>query len=136
MLIPCPACGSSHVRHSQPRSPAEKLAEFTGRHMLRCMRCHHRFQAAIWRLHDLVYARCPDCFCETLASWSPNDYGFTLWSGLRILVGGRPYSCVRCRRRFVCFRPRKPRPPLRSDRPQEHLESPAVRRSGSGRLAG
>lgn len=135
MLIHCPACGSSQVRHSQPRSPAEKLAGLTGRHMLRCMRCHHRFQAATWKLRDLVYARCPDCFCETLASWSPNDYGVTLWSGLRMLLGGRPYYCVRCRRRFVSFRPRKQRP-LRSDRKQEHLESAAVRRSGGSRTPG
>ncbi|MCL6544114.1 MAG: hypothetical protein K6T61_02720 [Bryobacteraceae bacterium] len=136
MFIRCPNCGSSDLRHSYPRSPAEKLAEWTGKHMLRCMRCRHRFQAKTWRYRDLIYARCPACFCETLGTWSPNDYGVTVWSGLLMLMGAQPYTCTRCRRRFVSFRPRKPRPPLRPDRREERLESPAVRHSGGGRAAG
>jgi DNA-directed RNA polymerase subunit RPC12/RpoP len=68
-----------------------------------------RFRARVWRLRDLIYARCPNCFCEVLARWSTSDYGVTLWMGIRLLFGAQPYYCARCRRRFVSFRPRKPR---------------------------
>lgn len=109
MRVHCPACGSKNVRHSRSANPAEKLVSFTGRHVLRCRDCHLRFRAQVWRFRDLIYAHCPDCFCDVLSHWSPSHYGVSLWAGFRLLLGAQPYYCARCRRRFVSFRPRKRR---------------------------
>lgn len=131
MHIHCPACGSSNVRHSRSVNLAGRLLSLAGRQVFRCRECRLRFRAQVWRLRDLIYARCPDCFCEALARWSPSHYGVSLWAGFRLLLGAQPYYCARCRRRFVSFRPRKRRAGGRRDG-QGGAASAPVRRAANG----
>ncbi|MBI3682486.1 MAG: hypothetical protein HY235_19065 [Acidobacteria bacterium] len=82
----------------------ERLLSLFGRHQLRCKECRHRFAARIWRITDLRYARCPQCYRMDLTTWSEEHYlpRFATW--IRICFGAKRLRCEPCRLNFASFR--------------------------------
>jgi Zn finger protein HypA/HybF involved in hydrogenase expression len=129
MKIHCPACGSHRVRHSKNLSVAERIIGLLGRHTLRCKECHHRFQAKVWRLADLRWARCPKCYRKDLSFWSEEHYLPTRWTRLLLNFGAKRLRCEVCRFNFAGFRPIKERyqfPRARRAQDQTFVKQAAV----------
>lgn len=107
MLVNCPECGSHRVRHSKHLSFRERVASLFGRHTLRCKECHHRFEAKVWRVADVRWARCPRCYRKDLTIWSEEHYLPKWWTSVLLNFGAKRLRCERCRYNFAGFRPVK-----------------------------
>ncbi len=100
----CPSCGTRDVRLAQSHGFSEALLEFFGVYPLRCKRCETRFQAKVWKLSQVVYARCPRCYRTELSTWSEQYYNPALGTILKLRIGATPYRCEFCRCNFASFR--------------------------------
>ncbi len=106
MPIACPKCASRNLRYSRRRTASERIWSLIGVRPLRCRDCRYRFVARTWRLSDLKYARCPQCWRMDLSLWSEKDRHLTLTMALRMALGAKPFRCEYCRINFLSFRRR------------------------------
>lgn len=107
MNVHCPKCGSRQLRQASCRNFGERLGSWLGSPPIRCMQCSYRFRTAVWRLFDLLFARCPRCYGMELGSWDLKHYNARGLTRLLVTIGARRVRCDRCRHNFVSFRPRK-----------------------------
>jgi hypothetical protein len=109
-IIPrCPQCGAQDVRVCSLQGLGELLRRAYGRYTVRCRRCGHRFEAAIWRVDTFKYARCPKCYRLELTTWSERLYNVPFSIRVRLRLGATRYRCEYCRCNFASFRLRKER---------------------------
>lgn len=108
-MLTCPFCGSYNLRYSRIRSLSERIWSWVGIRPLRCRDCRQRFVDRTWRVENVFFARCPNCWRLDLGRWSTQDYRPTLWQSLWLRLGANPWRCEYCRTNFVSFRPRKQR---------------------------
>src|SRR5690349_3350725 len=107
MQLACPNCHTRDIRVSPPQGLAEHLKSCVGFSRLRCRRCDRRWQTSIWANEAWKYARCPQCYRQELAKWSPHRYNAGRWTRFLLRLGAKPYRCEACRCNFAAFRPRK-----------------------------
>jgi len=108
-FVSCPQCGSKHLRFSKIRGVGAKLRSIVGILPFRCRKCDHRFDAAIWSLSAVRYARCPKCLRMELSTWSEQYYHPPASTVLKLRLGATPYRCEFCRCNFASFRACKER---------------------------
>lgn len=106
MPIACPNCASRNLRYSLLRTLPERWWSLLGIRPLRCRDCRYRFVARTWRLSNLQYARCPECWRTDLSLWSEKDCHITPFMALRMSLGAKPFRCEYCRVNFLSFRRR------------------------------
>ena len=107
MQLACPNCGTRDIRVSRPHSPLERLKNWIGLSALRCRHCRYRWETSVWANGAWRYARCPQCYRQELAKWSPQRYHAAHWTRLVLRLGAKPYRCEACRCNFAAFRLRK-----------------------------
>ena len=97
------------MRSSTIRGWRERFRSIVGILPFRCRQCEHRFEASIWRLTALRYARCPKCLRMELSTWSEQYYNPSKRTLLMLRMGATPYRCEFCRCNFASFRACKER---------------------------
>jgi hypothetical protein len=131
MRVTCPKCGGQNVRYAHMRTASERWANLLGKRPMRCRDCRTRFVFRLWRLSDLPYARCPECWNMRLTTWSTHHYHVPLGRGILLFFGANPYRCESCRHNFVSFLPRKYR--FRRSRRPANPDVPATREDETAR---
>jgi len=104
MELTCPGCGSESARLSRRRGLVDKLVEIVGIYALRCNDCHLRFHREVWKISDLIYAKCPRCCRMELGTWSEKYCTPSFLVRLKIYFGALRIRCERCRCNFASFR--------------------------------
>ena len=131
-FVSCPQCGSKHLRFSKIRGVAGKLRSIVGIVPFRCRKCEHRFDAAIWSLSALRYARCPKCLRMELSTWSEQYYHPPASTVIKLRFGATPYRCEFCRCNFASFRACKERFSWRRRRQQAQGQAQAQENESAG----
>ena len=104
MQVSCPECNCKNVRMSRWRNRFEQTLDLCGVPTMRCVNCSHRWRHSLWRLREMLNARCPRCYRLELTTWEETYYHVpVLW---RILtgLGAKKVRCKACRHNFVSFR--------------------------------
>lgn len=104
MLITCSRCGSESVRTSRSRSLSGKVLNVLGIFAFRCLDCEHRFRASIWRVRQMLYAKCPRCHRLDLSKWNTDHYNPPFGTRFAVACGAKPVRCEYCRHNFWSFR--------------------------------
>jgi len=104
MLITCPCCGSESLRTSKSRSLSAALLNLLGLFAFRCLDCDHRFRASIWRVRQVLYAKCPRCLRLDLSKWNTTHYNPPFTTSLAVACGAKCVRCEYCRHNFWSFR--------------------------------
>jgi C4-type Zn-finger protein len=104
MHVKCPECGGSHLRASRWRTPWERFIDLLGFSTMRCTDCGHRWTQSLWRIHEMIYARCPKCYRLELTNWEETYYKIP--SSWRVMagMGAKKVRCKACRYNFLSFR--------------------------------
>lgn len=104
MQVSCPECQGKNVRMSRWRNRWDQTLDLFGMPPMRCSDCNHRWRHSLWRIREILYARCPRCYRLELTTWDETYYHVpTTW---RILtgLGAKKVRCKACRTNFVSFR--------------------------------
>lgn len=100
----CPECGSRKVKASHPAHFGERLADWLGMTPVRCLECEHRWKESLWRIRELLYARCPRCFGLKLGTWEETYYHVPWTWKVQAGLGAKKVRCRACRLNFMSFR--------------------------------
>lgn len=104
MQLECPECGSTRVRHSQPKHFGEKVLDVLGFPHMRCSECEERWAESLWRFTEFFYARCPRCMRLDLVRWEETYYHVPYRWKVQIALGAKKVRCRPCRHNFLSFR--------------------------------
>ncbi|HEU0120409.1 MAG TPA: hypothetical protein VFQ91_07790 [Bryobacteraceae bacterium] len=80
------------------------MTRLFGSYPFRCECCAHLFQANIYSVGNLLYAKCPTCHRMDLGRWSRDYYSPPFATRFMLNVGARPIRCEYCRNNFWSFR--------------------------------
>jgi DNA-directed RNA polymerase subunit RPC12/RpoP len=100
----CPECGSRKVKSSRPQGIGERIADWFGITPVRCLACEARWQESLWRIHEIIYARCPRCFGLKLTTWEETYYHVPWSWKVQASLGAKKVRCKACRHNFLSFR--------------------------------
>lgn len=106
-FVQCPECGRREVRSERMYGFRERVLALAGHYAFRCEHCCTRFLERPVDLASVVYAKCPKCLRMDLSSWDPKYYRVSVWSEVKVWLGGHRWRCEPCRRNFVSWRMRR-----------------------------
>ena len=128
-FVSCPHCSSKSLRMSKVRGFGGRMRSMIGILPFRCRQCDKRFNAAIWNLTIIHYARCPKCLRMELSTWSEQYYKAPFRIVAKLRLGATPYRCDFCRCNFASFRACKEKYSWRMARQQRVVGEASVQAS-------